>query len=356
MRKKAGMPRKIFRPGIILAPVLLAALGNILFAQPGAGPEADAFARPARLVIIDDDVGMLRKEVLKQGIYQAPWFKFTDPDGGLELIYALREPRIKILGITCTMGCSTTDVCMKSVKKILDLTGRTDVPLFRGADTPSQLGQPTEAAKFIIDTVMSHPGEVEIIATAPLTNIATALMLEPRLARNWKMLHLATGEFMGRLGELSDGARFSKTGLYQDLNISVDPEAIRYVLERGENFIVYPNEVMDDAVLTGADRKALNQAGTPLSKWVASEVWHMVLAGKVTGLEGMGLHGVIPVAIAIDPSLAEPAMEIRISLDYLKPSGNYFAVSNDPKIPARPVYARLRDPVTIEKQMLERCQ
>ncbi len=356
MRKKAGAARKVLSAGVILGLVFLGALGGILFAQPVSVPEANRAAGPRRLVIIDDDVGMLRKEVWKQGTYQAPWFKLTDPDGGLEMIYALREPRIKVIGITCVMGCSSTDVCIKSVKKILELTGRTEVPVFSGAESPGELGKSTEAAKFIIDAVMSAPGQVEIIATAPLTNIATAMMLEPRLAQNWKVLHLATGDFMGKLGELSDGAKFSKTGLYRDLNISVDPEALRYVLEQGENFIIYPNEVMDDAMITGADRKALQKADTPLSRWVASEIWHMVVAGRAMGMAGMPLHGVIPVAIAVDPDLAEPPNELRVSMDYLKPTGYYFGIGNDPKVPARLVYAKLRDPQTIEKQAVERCR
>ena len=74
-----------------------------------------------RLFIIDDDVGMMKKAVRGRGPYQAPWLPITDPDGGLEVIYALREPGVKVLGITCAMGCSSTDVCVESVNKMLEL-------------------------------------------------------------------------------------------------------------------------------------------------------------------------------------------------------------------------------------------
>ena len=195
-----------------------------------------------------------------------PWLRITDPDGGLEMIYLLREPSVKLLGISCTMGCSTTDVCMASIHKLLELTGRTEVPLVRGANAPQELGQPTDAARFIIDAVMNHPGQVEVIATAPLTNIATALMLEPRLPANWKMLHLATGEFWGTLGKWSDGAELSWLTGYRDININVDVPAVRYVLEHaGTNMRIYPNEIMDEAFLTRADRSALSHAATPLA-------------------------------------------------------------------------------------------
>ncbi len=326
--------------------------------EPGSGVERKG---GPRLVIIDDDVGMLWKGVLKDGVYQAPWFKVTDPDGGIQLIYALREPKIKILGITCAMGCSSTDVCMKSARKILELTGRTDVPLLKGADNPDELGIPTEASDFIIRTVMGNPGKVEIIAAAPLTNIATAMMLEPRLARNWKRLHLFTGDFIGALGEPSDGAKGASFG-YKDMNINVDPEACRYVLEHGGVFPVYPNEIMDDLVITRQDRMLLKKADTPLSRWVADELRIMTFfydssAGeKLAEDRGWPPHGAIGQAVAIDPRLAEPPLEVRIEMAYRDSGGWYFKASDDPSIPLRPVFLQVKDPETIKQGIMDRCK
>jgi len=321
-------------------------------------PANEAEARPVRLFIIDDDVGMLKREVLKDGIYQTPWFKYTDPDGGLELIYALREPSIKVLGISCAMGCSSTRVCMASVRKILELTGRTDVPLFKGAESPSDLGKPTPAARFIIDTVMQNPGEVEIMATAPLTNIATALMLEPRLAQNWKMLHMATGEFWGALGEMSDGAKFARVTGYQDMNINVDVKAVQYVLEHaGSNMVVYNNEIMDDAFLTMHHRRKLQKAKTPLAKWVADETFPITPVEKLFGgLPGMPLHGVVALAVAVDPSLAAPPQHIRIKLAQRKRGGYYFVSSDDLQVSSYPVFSQVLAPAAIEEQLVQRCQ
>lgn len=52
-------------------------------------PIQNVFAYEDRLFIIDDDIGMDRVGVGKTGSYWMPWLKITDPDGGLELIYAL---------------------------------------------------------------------------------------------------------------------------------------------------------------------------------------------------------------------------------------------------------------------------
>ncbi len=344
------------RPRLWSVPALGLALALLLAAASRPAPEAPA---GPRLFIIDDDVGMLKQAVRGHGPYPAPWIPITDPDGGLEVIYVLGDPSARVLGITCAMGCSTTDVCMESVKKILELTGRTDVPVLRGASSPHDLGRPTDAARFIVDTVMAHPHEVEIIATAPLTNIATAVMIEPRLPQNWKALHLATGEFMGELGVRSDAYPFRYLG-YQDLNINVDPEAARFLLEHGGDFIIYPNEIMDDASLTMSDRRGLERAATPLSTWVASQTAPFTILGstiaRLAGWHGMYLHGVIPAAIALDPSLAAPPVMRRVTMVHRRAGGYTFALTDDPQVPERPVYLKLNDPERVKQRLLEKCK
>jgi len=331
---------------------LLVAL--FILALPLASPAADQ-----RLLIIDDDLGMLKSAVAKAGTYQMPWVKITDPDGGLELLYALNDPRVTVLGITCSMGCSTLDVCLASAHRLLELAGRTDVPVLRGAATPAEFGQPTDASRFIIETVMARPGQVEIIATAPLTNVATALKLEPRLAQNWKTLHFATGEFWGALGETSDAYRFRWTG-YQDLNINVDPAAARYVLEHGGVFPIYPNEVMDDAWLTWSDQRRIRAAGTPLARFVAEEIgpflWMGLTVGRLAGYRGLYLHGTIPLAIALDPEVAAPPVMRRVTMVDGGRNGFHFAFTDAPSVPERPVFVRLADRNRVAGQTIRTCR
>lgn len=324
-------------------------------APPLLGQEAPG---GKRFIIIDDDLGMLKSEVRRAGSYVMPWIPVTDPDGGLELIYALRDPRVELLGVTCTMGCSTTEVCLHSVQRILELAGRSDLPVRRGADSPAELGRETPAARFLVDTVRARPGEVEIVATAPLTNIATALMLEPELPRYWKALYIGTGEFLGALGEPSDAYLVRWFG-YQDLNLNVDPAAARYVLEHGGDFYLYPNEIMDDARLTWSDRRRLAQSGSALGEWVAAELrpafYTLGLINAVRGHPGLFLHGVIPLALALDPDLAEPPRELRVAIERRRLGGYIFTVTEDRGIPSRVVYLHLRDSETVTARMRERC-
>ena len=326
----------------------------IILALPLAAPAADK-----RLLIIDDDIGMLKSMVAKAGTYQMPWVKMTDPDGGLELLYALHDSRVEVLGVTCSMGCSTVDVCLASARRLLELAGRTDVPVLRGAASPAEFGRPTDASAFIIKTVMARPGQVEILATAPLTNVGTALKFEPGLAQNWKTLHFATGEFWSALGEPSDAYRFRWTG-YQDLNINVDPVAARYVLEHGGVFPIYPNEVMDDAWLTLLDQRRIRDMGTPTARFVADEInpflWLGLTAGRLAGFHGLYLHGVIPLAIALDPEVAEPPTMRRVTMKNGGRNGFHFIFTDDPAVPERPVYARLTDRERVQRTMVERSR
>jgi len=313
-----------------------------------------------RLFIIDDDVGMdiwgcLRDRKKKP---TQPWLGVCDPDGGLELVYALNEPDIEILGITCSWGCSSLRVCMESVKKLLKLAGREDIPVLAGAGGKDALGKPTPASQFIIEQVMSHPGRVEILATAPLTNIATAIMLEPKIVENWKALHFATGEFHGELGVWSDARLWEWTG-YKDLNINVDAKATRYVLEHAGNFPIYPNEVMDDAWLSFSQWLKLASSSSQLAQHLAHQTWIMVFAcsgvGRILGLKGMPLHGLIASALAFHPELfAGKVIQSPVKMIESKKGGYIFKLSQNPNLPSHTIYVELKNTELLKKQIMER--
>lgn len=310
-----------------------------------------------RLIIIDDDVGMDFDEVWKAGHLVLPWLKVTDPDGGIELIYALRDLDTRILGITIMMGVSTTEVCVQSAKNILKLLDLEEIPVLKGASTAKDLGIETDAARFIVDTVMSNPGKVEIIATGPLTNIATAIMMEPRLPENWHTLHFATGEFLGVLGEESDLLAATLVGI-PDLNINVDVKAARYVLEHGGSFPIYPNEVMDNILISGADYEQIRNAGTKLGDFLASELKLLnFLYSQITPFsQGMVPHGVVPTALALDPSYKCKTIESAIELKKFGHRGYAFVLSKNPNLPKHKIHIKIEEAAKsqIHRTMMKR--
>lgn len=106
--------------------------------------------------------------------------------------------------------------------------------------------------------------------------------------------------------------------------------------------------------------RGIKRAGTPLSGFVASEIFPFtfpgVTAARVVGYDGLYLHGVIPLAVALDPGPAEPPALLRVKMTCNRVGAHYFEISDDPAIPARMVYQKVRDPETIERNTIERCR
>lgn len=297
-----------------------------------------------RLIIIDDDVGFYRDIVWKYGSYILPWVKITDPDGGLELIYALREPNVRVLGITTIMGCANTEICVQAANRVLKVLGLNEIPVLIGARSPSDLGVETKAARFIIDAVMNNPGKVEIIATGPLTNIATAMMLEPKLPKYWRKLHFATGEFRKALGETSDLYVPTILG-FSDLNTNMDVKATQYILNHGGAFPIYPNEIMDDIFLNRTDYKLIIRAGTSLGDFVAYElrIANFISNYFVPFSKGIATHGVIPTGLALDPSYECECIESAVVMKDFGYQGCAFVLSNDQDLPKHKIYVKLKE-------------
>ena len=140
----------------------------------------------------------------------------------------------------------------------------------------------------------------------------------------------------------------------------MDPAAARYVLEHGGAFPIYPNEVMDDAWLTAADRRAIRAAGTPTARFVADEIgpfmWMGLTVGRLVGYHGLYLHGLIPVAIALDPEVAAAPTMHRVTMVDGGRNGYRFAFTDDPSVPERPVYVRLTDGRRVAEQTIRACR
>src|SRR5919205_738507 len=154
----------------------------------------------------------------------APTRAIIDTDPGLDdtaaILFALACPDlVAVEMLTTVFGNSGVANSTRNALTIQDAAGRNDVPVYEGADRPllraprfaphihSEDGLGGLAAKYppsgsvrpgiaaakIVEHVMASPGEVTLIALAPLTNVALALRLEPRLASSIKEIVLMGG-------------------------------------------------------------------------------------------------------------------------------------------------------------------
>src|SRR3954451_2246851 len=132
----------------------------------------------------------------------------TEPgqDDAVAILLALASPELDVLGITAVAGNVPLALTEKNARRICELAGRSDLKVHPGAARPlvrglvtaehvhgktgldgSDLPEPRmplqdrHAVDFLVDTFMSEPsGSVTLCTLGPLTNVALALIREPR--------------------------------------------------------------------------------------------------------------------------------------------------------------------------------
>ena len=168
----------------------------------------------------------------------------TGIDDAFGLLYALAEPSIDILGVASVAGNVDLAKATRNTRAVLALGGRADIPVWPGCAAPllhapedasvihgsSGLGHavlpeppadpaPVHAIDAIVAAAKRHAGELVLVATGPLTNIAAALLRDPELPLQLKRFVLMGGAFR-KAGNVTPTAEF---------NIWHDPEAARIV-------------------------------------------------------------------------------------------------------------------------------
>ncbi|MEY2518100.1 MAG: inosine/uridine nucleosidase, partial [bacterium] len=161
-------------------------------------------------------------------------------DDAIALLLAHGNPDVQLVAVTTVHGNQTIDKVTRNALAVARIAGITGVPFAAGAHRPlvrpvetagsihgdsgmdgPTLPEPTlaldsrHAVNLIIDTIMaSEPGEITLVPTGALTNIALAVRTEPRIASRVKEVVLMGGGYHG--GNWSAAAEF---------NIVIDPEA-----------------------------------------------------------------------------------------------------------------------------------
>lgn len=237
----------------------------------------------------------------------------TDVDDCLALALLLASPDVQLEGVTCVYG----DVHLRArmVHKLLLGHGSTDVPVYLGAQQPLLGLQPVfwpghegqgllaeddppfepqaqHAVQFIIDTVMNNPGEIHLLAIGPLTNVALALRIEPRIAQQLAGLMIMGGVVRG------------PTTLHLPIgehNIRCDPEAAHVVFASGAPITLVPLDITTQVRIDRAGAQTIYDAGTPYHQAVAQQV---MLYPPFAQRGWTYLHDPLAAAVLLDPSFA----------------------------------------------------
>ncbi len=183
----------------------------------------------------------------------------TDPgtDDALALMMALNSPDLDVLGVTTVGGNATLAHTTRNALRLLEYMERTDVPVYRGSarplrgryhygyyfhgaagpgvrlPSPKAAPHPTAAPEVITQVASGRRGGLVVVALGPLTNIAKALALEPRLA-GWIKELVVMGGAVEAQGNVTQHAEF---------NIYNDPLAAATVLSSGMAVTLVPLDV-----------------------------------------------------------------------------------------------------------------
>ncbi|ODN69791.1 nucleoside hydrolase [Methylobrevis pamukkalensis] len=282
----------------------------------------------------------------------------TDPgqDDAVAIALAVASPDdFEILGLTIVAGNVPLALTVDNGRKVLELCGRPDIPVYAGADRPLlealvtaehvhgetglngiDLPEPTvpvaagHAVDFIIETVMSRPeGTVTLCALGPLTNIAIALAREPRIAARIPRIVLMGGA-MSEGGNITPAAEF---------NIYVDPQAAALVFAAGIPLVVLPLDVTHKAATTPARierfRALPNRCGPAFAGLLD---FAKRFDEEKYGTTGGPLHDPMTVAWMLRPEIFS-GREVNIAIETASPLTRGMTVVDWWKVTDRPVNA-----------------
>ena len=141
----------------------------------------------------------------------------TEIDDGFALALAVADAGISLELVTTVNGNTDVDTATRLTMQLLERLG-VSVPVARGAMAPLLRAHPrspegtevvlppgadrsgrevSHAARHLVERVMADPGELTVVAIGPLTNVALALALEPRLATTVKEIVIMGGVYLG---------------------------------------------------------------------------------------------------------------------------------------------------------------
>jgi purine nucleosidase len=268
------------------------------------------------------------------------------------MLLLIQSPRTEVLGITVVTGDQWRNEEVAHTLRMLELIGRTDIPVVPGAEYPlvrqknetelweqqfgsvawlgawtprvyhpaDQLGEmpdgkPTtkpadeDAVYFLLRMVHKFPNQVSLYEGGPMTNLALAISIDPEFTGLAKELVFMGGSFNPR----TDDPEFANTPTHE-FNLWFDPEAARIVLRAPwKKIVCTPVDISVKTRMTSDLINRIKAGGSPAARYI----------GKYARLRGHYnyLWDELAAAAWLDPSLITKKETLFLDVDLDRGAG-----------------------------------
>jgi purine nucleosidase len=257
----------------------------------------------------------------------------TGVDDAMAILYGLLAPEIDFVAMGTVWGNAPVEVCTANTLRLLEMVGQPHVPVAEGAGKPVMgplthvstdvhgedgqgnvnLPPPTlkptgeGAAAQLIRLAHERPGELTLVAIGPLTNVAAAVMADPRIAGLYKQVVIMGGAFFtpGNVTRVAGANGWH------------DPEAAQTVYEAGWPIVVVPLDVTHQVCVTATMLEQLRGGGTPAGVHVHRITEHYMARYERTfpGEAKCSMHDALALAIAADRALVRRSRFARVDVE-----------------------------------------
>ena len=236
----------------------------------------------------------------------------------MAILLAHGNPEIELVAITTVAGNQTLDKTSLNARRVATIAGIDNVPVAAGCDRPltrelktagyihgesgldgPSFGEPTvpldprHAVDMIIELLMQSSGDITLVPTGPLTNIAMAVRKDPRIVEKVQEIILMGGAYTR--GNTTPAAEF---------NIYADPEAAAIVFTAGWPLTMVGLDLTHQALATPTVLQRISGIGTPVSR-VAVQLMEFFRETyrRNSGFDSPPVHDPCAVARVIDPTV-----------------------------------------------------
>ena len=257
----------------------------------------------------------------------------TGVDDAMAILYGLLAPEIEIVAFGTVWGNAPVEVCTANTLRLIEILGQSGIPVAEGAGKPIMgplthvstdvhgedgqgnvnLPPPTlkatgeSAAGQLIRLAHERPGELTLVAIGPLTNVAAAVMADPRIARLYRQVVIMGGAFFtpGNVTRVAGANGWH------------DPEAAQIVYEAGWPILVVPLDVTHQVCVTADLLDRLRDSGTPAGVHLHRISQHYLdfYSRTFPDQRQCSMHDALALAIAADRSLIRRARRARVDIE-----------------------------------------